>query len=405
MTKQVINNGETGTVVRGKLNSNFTEVYDAIAGFSGVSDGDKTDITVSSSGTVWTIDANAVTMAKLINVATASFLGRVTASTGNVEVLTGTQATTLLDVFTTSVKGLVPAATGGSTTTQYLRKDGSWAVPAGGSSLDSTIIDGSTNAVEGNAIFDALALKATLASPAFTGTVTGKYLTFTTDDYNAYTFVKIKTLSNATTSVGAGIEFGSLYNTVAQIGFDNSGYFLVNGCIVSAALLSATQLSCAQSTSGIYGIGGCINFDGASNAEKTMYCDGTNIVITTHRQAQFIVREDGVLINNGASDIALNFTYNTSNATARTRMTAEGIRVSEVGNGSGTWQVGYSEEYHASGVKLALFGATRIARPTTSHTAATLVSNGGTALTDTDTFDGYTLKQIVKALRDLGALT
>jgi hypothetical protein len=36
--------------------------------------------------------------------------------------------------------------------------------------------------------------------------------------------------------------------------------------------------------------------------------------------------------------------------------------------------------------------------------AATLVGGGGTTLTDTDTFDGYTLKQIVKALRNIGAL-
>jgi hypothetical protein len=37
--------------------------------------------------------------------------------------------------------------------------------------VDTTIIDGSTNPVDGNAVFDALALKAPLASPTFTGTV------------------------------------------------------------------------------------------------------------------------------------------------------------------------------------------------------------------------------------------
>jgi hypothetical protein len=45
--------------------------------------------------------------------------------------------------------------------------------PAGtGVTIDQTIIDGSTNAVAGNAVFDALALKAPLASPTFTGIVT-----------------------------------------------------------------------------------------------------------------------------------------------------------------------------------------------------------------------------------------
>ena len=46
----------------------------------------------------------------------------------------------------------------------------------------------------------------------------------------------------------------------------------------------------------------------------------------------------------------------------------------------------------------------KVYQETTSVVAATLVSNAGTAITDTDTFDGYTLKQIVKALRNQGLL-
>lgn len=96
----------------------------------GVSDGDKGDITVSASGATWTIDAGAVTLAKQANVATARIMGRVTAGTGVQEALTGTQATTLLDTFTTSLKGLAPASGGG--TTNFLRADGTWAAPGGG---------------------------------------------------------------------------------------------------------------------------------------------------------------------------------------------------------------------------------------------------------------------------------
>jgi hypothetical protein len=45
--------------------------------------------------------------------------------------------------------------------------------PAGASAtVDQMIIDGSANAVAGNAVFDALTLKAPLANPTFTGTVT-----------------------------------------------------------------------------------------------------------------------------------------------------------------------------------------------------------------------------------------
>jgi hypothetical protein len=46
----------------------------------------------------------------------------------------------------------------------------------------------------------------------------------------------------------------------------------------------------------------------------------------------------------------------------------------------------------------------KVYQETTAVTAATLVSGLGTPLTDTDTFDGYTLKQIVKALRNQGLL-
>ena len=46
----------------------------------------------------------------------------------------------------------------------------------------------------------------------------------------------------------------------------------------------------------------------------------------------------------------------------------------------------------------------KIYQETTSVASSTLVSGSGTSLTDTDTFDGYTLKQVVKALRNLGIL-
>lgn len=53
-----------------------------------VPDGDYGDIVVSSTGTVWTIDTNAVTFAKFQQIATDSLLGRDTAGTGNVENIT-----------------------------------------------------------------------------------------------------------------------------------------------------------------------------------------------------------------------------------------------------------------------------------------------------------------------------
>lgn len=105
----------------------------------GVADGDKGDITVTSSGTVWTIDNDVVTYAKMQDIsATARLLGRITAGAGDTEELTGTQATTLLDVFTSVLKGLVPASGGG--TTNFLRADGTFAAPTATSSFDSQLL-------------------------------------------------------------------------------------------------------------------------------------------------------------------------------------------------------------------------------------------------------------------------
>jgi lysophospholipase L1-like esterase len=50
-------------------------------------------------------------------------------------------------------------------------------IPGTSATVDQTIIDGSTNAVAGNAVFDALAIKAPLASPTFTGIVTAPRIT------------------------------------------------------------------------------------------------------------------------------------------------------------------------------------------------------------------------------------
>lgn len=88
-----------------------------------------------------TIGNGAVTFTKVQNIATATVLGRSTAGTGSIEALTGTQATALLDVFGTAVKGLAPASGGG--TTNFLRADGTWAAPAGGSGGDSITVNGS----------------------------------------------------------------------------------------------------------------------------------------------------------------------------------------------------------------------------------------------------------------------
>jgi hypothetical protein len=99
------------------------------------------DVTSVGDGAT-TIANDAVTNAKLADVATATIKGRATTGTGDPEDLTGTQATALLDVFTSGAKGLAPASGGG--TTNFLRADGTWAAPAGGGGGPNVLVLGTT---------------------------------------------------------------------------------------------------------------------------------------------------------------------------------------------------------------------------------------------------------------------
>lgn len=86
------------------------------------------DVTASAGSGSTTIANDAVTYAKIQDVtATSRLLGRITSGSGIVEELTGTQATTLLDLATAALKGLAPAYPNNTTT--FLRGDGSYAAP------------------------------------------------------------------------------------------------------------------------------------------------------------------------------------------------------------------------------------------------------------------------------------
>ena len=95
--------------------------------------GDKQDINVVNTANDWQIDPETVTNLELANMATGTIKGRVGAGTGDPQDLTGAQATTLLDVFSPTLKGLVPLSGGG--TTNFLRADGTWAAAGGSGTL------------------------------------------------------------------------------------------------------------------------------------------------------------------------------------------------------------------------------------------------------------------------------
>lgn len=82
---------ETDTL-RAKLGNGSTAWASLAYLPSGVTDGDKGDVTVSGTGATWTIDAGVVTLAKMANIATNRLIGRATAGTGVPEAITCTAA-------------------------------------------------------------------------------------------------------------------------------------------------------------------------------------------------------------------------------------------------------------------------------------------------------------------------
>ena len=125
---------------------------------------------------------------------------------------------------------------------------------------------------------------------------------------------------------------------------------------------------------------------------------------------------DTALIRDAAGELALRRgttahtfrvynTYTSSTSFVRCNIGWSGnICVLDTEQGSAGGVTGGMRIGGASTSLIGLWGATPIVRPTTGVASATRVGGGGTALTDTDTFDGYTLAQIVKALRNIGAL-
>lgn len=125
--------GDTATAIAFFLGSEFAGASGGWLG-GAVLDGDKGDITVTVSGTVWTIDAGVVTNAKLANMAQSTIKGRAAgAGTGAPVDLTATQATAILDNLVGDsgaggTKGLAPApAAGDAAASKYLKADATWA--------------------------------------------------------------------------------------------------------------------------------------------------------------------------------------------------------------------------------------------------------------------------------------
>jgi hypothetical protein len=98
-------------------------------------------INLSGTSTVW-CDMPAALLNLLASIADKTVLGNVSGATGKAKALSQAELTALINDFTSTLSGAAPASGGG--TTNFLRADGPWAAPPGGSgSLELT--DGTTD--------------------------------------------------------------------------------------------------------------------------------------------------------------------------------------------------------------------------------------------------------------------
>ena len=108
-----------------------------------------TPIQLSSLSGITPISYNSTTGVISMTAITAnSIIGNNTGSSATPLALTATQVTAMLNVFNSTLNGLVPLSGGG--TTNFLRADGTWAAPSGGGSITRSVNSISSGTTAGN---------------------------------------------------------------------------------------------------------------------------------------------------------------------------------------------------------------------------------------------------------------
>jgi hypothetical protein len=217
-----------------------------------IADADYGDITVSSSGTVWTIDNDVVTYAKMQNVsATDRLLGRDTAGAGDVEELTvggGIEFTGSGGLQTSAFTGNVTKSAGGTSTTIANGVVAPAMLTTGGPSWtsggDVTVTGDIT--VTGNDIKSSSATAITMSGADVT--VAGD-LTVTGNDIKSSSATAI-TMSGANVAMQGNTEFKNYTEGVVAIGTVGATHTfdLANGTVQTATLTSATACTFTMPT-------------------------------------------------------------------------------------------------------------------------------------------------------------
>jgi hypothetical protein len=201
--------------------------------------------------------------------------------------LSGTQATAMLDTFTSSTKGLTPASGGGAA--NFLRADGIWATPAGGGGGSVTDGDKGDVIVSGSGTVWALdypAVNATVA-PVW-GAITAKPTTVA-----GYGITDAATLTGTQTLSAKSVSFATntVTTTKAQLNTAvTDGDVVFVGDTIGWASLAATPTTIAG-----YGITDAATLTGTQTLSAKSVSFATNTVTTTKAQLNTAVTDGDVV--------------------------------------------------------------------------------------------------------------
>lgn len=180
---------------------------------------------------------------------------------------------------------------------------------------------------------------------------------------------------SANTYTGIGNTNGALANSITNGNTAGFTYFSVNNDINKAAALAVF---------------------GTTGAQGTLYTAGSAWLSLVGTKTGIVNEEAGgelVFANGGTGSASEVFKINTSNNIEL--YNGKNIVLNTItGSKIGT----------ATNQKLGFYNTTPVIQQTNSITGATTSAGGGNALNDLDTWDGYTIGKLVRALRATGII-
>jgi hypothetical protein len=281
----------------------------------------------------------------------------------------------------TIFNGKQPAATGTPNGTKFLRDDNSWQNVPDADLLVSGVVNTGAQTIGGNKTFQG------------NQTVKGNIL-FSTGATNQGTLIIGSTATRYTSNTG--INTSAIYNSAISTTADVFVSYVFGG--ISSNIYTYIQSSGYFGTRGAARLGspdGTTTLTAITNTWLKIHAGTTarsqiNLTASTAPSSPL----DGDVWYDG-TQLKMRFSSVTETILGDTFTDALNLTF---GTTTGT-KIGT-----ATSQKIGFWNAAPIVQPTTAVAAATLVGAGGTTITDTDTFDGYTIQQIVKALRNTGLL-